>query len=98
MSEHRNTGRSDPDAGYHPMDDTHQGIIAWFARNHVAANLLMMLIVGTGLISAMTIRTQITPDLESQSLATRRTSRVTRVARSTLAVSLSFLKPQLRED
>ncbi|WP_432454968.1 efflux RND transporter permease subunit [Agarivorans sp. QJM3NY_29] len=28
------------------------GLIAWFARNHVAANLLMVLIVGLGLYSA----------------------------------------------
>ncbi|MDA8879830.1 efflux RND transporter permease subunit, partial [Pseudomonadales bacterium] len=45
--------------------DTHKGIIAWFARNHVAANLLMFVIVLTGIISALTIRTQITPDLEA---------------------------------
>lgn len=45
--------------------DTHKGIIAWFARNHVAANLLMLVIVLTGLFSALTIRTQITPDLEA---------------------------------
>ena len=45
--------------------DTHKGIIAWFARNHIAANLLMFVIVLTGIISALTIRTQITPDLEA---------------------------------
>ncbi|HIL94383.1 MAG TPA: efflux RND transporter permease subunit, partial [Pseudomonadales bacterium] len=45
--------------------DTHKGIIAWFARNHVAANLLMIIIILTGLASALTIRTQIMPDLEA---------------------------------
>lgn len=31
--------------------DTHKGIIAWFARNHVAANLLMwILLFGLSLI------------------------------------------------
>jgi multidrug efflux pump subunit AcrB len=47
------------------MIDTRTGIIAWFARNHVAANLLMVVIILTGIISALTIRTQITPDLEA---------------------------------
>lgn len=50
------------------MMDTHHGIIAWFARNHVAANLLMLVIIGCGLISAFSIRTQVTPDMESQSV------------------------------
>ncbi len=40
------------------------GIISWFTRNPVAANLLMIVIIMTGLYSAMTIRTQIMPDLE----------------------------------
>ena len=44
--------------------DTEKGLIAWFARNHVAANLLMIVIVMTGLFSATTIRTQMFPDLE----------------------------------
>ncbi len=42
----------------------HTGLIAWFAHNHVAANLLMVVIVLTGLASAFTIRTQMTPELE----------------------------------
>ena len=50
------------------MIDTHQGIIAWFARNHVAANLLKLVIIGCGLISASTIRTQMAPDFESQTV------------------------------
>jgi multidrug efflux pump subunit AcrB len=45
--------------------DTHKGLIAWFARNHVAANLLMFVVMLTGLISAVTVRTQIMPDLEA---------------------------------
>ena len=44
--------------------DTNKGIIAWFARNHVAANLLMCVIVLTGIFSAMTIRTQMMPDVQ----------------------------------
>ena len=42
----------------------HKGIIAWFAANHVAANLLMYLIIVAGLLSASTIRKQMQPDFE----------------------------------
>jgi multidrug efflux pump subunit AcrB len=38
------------------------GLIAWFAGNHVAANLLMAFILVAGLISSLTIRKQTTPD------------------------------------
>ena len=41
-----------------------KGLIAWFASNHVAANLLMFLIIVAGLISASTIRKQMQPDFE----------------------------------
>ena len=40
------------------------GIIAWFASNHVAANLLMLLILAFGIVSSFTIRKQTTPDFE----------------------------------
>ena len=41
-----------------------KGIIAWFASNHVAANLLMLMIIVFGIVSAYTIRKQTTPDFE----------------------------------
>ena len=41
-----------------------KGIIAWFAANHVAANLLMLFIIVAGLISAMTIRKETQPEFE----------------------------------
>ena len=41
-----------------------KGIIAWFASNHVAANLLMGLIIVAGLMSASSIRKQTQPDFE----------------------------------
>ena len=41
-----------------------KGIIAWFAANHVAANVLMLAIVLAGIASVMTIRKQTTPDFE----------------------------------
>ncbi len=44
--------------------DTNKGLIAWFARNHVAANLLMVVIILTGIFSATTIKTQMFPHLE----------------------------------
>ena len=43
---------------------TEKGLIAWFASNHVAANLLMLLILAFGLVSTFTIRKQTTPDFE----------------------------------
>ena len=41
-----------------------KGIIAWFAANHVAANLLMLFIIVAGLMSAMSIRKAAQPDFE----------------------------------
>ena len=41
-----------------------RGLIAWFASNHVAANLLMWFIIVAGLISVFTIRKQTTPEIE----------------------------------
>ncbi|MBB3167765.1 efflux RND transporter permease subunit [Simiduia aestuariiviva] len=45
-------------------DPTRKGIIAWFARNTVAANLLMIFIILGGLISAFSIRQQMFPEIE----------------------------------
>jgi multidrug efflux pump subunit AcrB len=45
-------------------DATHRGLIAWFARNGVAANLLMGIIILLGFITAASIRTQALPDQE----------------------------------
>ena len=39
-----------------------KGLLAWFARNHVAANILMMLIIGGGVISLLTTTVEIFPD------------------------------------
>ncbi len=40
------------------------GIIAWFATNSVAANLMMLLIIGAGLLSAWMIKKQTFPDFD----------------------------------
>ena len=45
-------------------DTNEKGLIAWFAANHVAANLLMCFIIIAGLISVFTVRKQTTPDFE----------------------------------
>ena len=37
------------------------GLLAWFARNHVAANLLMAAIVVTGIVTASRIRQEVFP-------------------------------------
>jgi multidrug efflux pump subunit AcrB len=49
----------------------HKGIIAWFAGNHVAANLLMLLILVAGAVSLFTIRKQTTPDFELNTIEVR---------------------------
>ena len=41
-------------------------MIAWFAENHVASNLLMMAILAAGLISAPNIKQSIFPDFDTQ--------------------------------
>ena len=48
-----------------------KGIIAWFAANHVAANLLMLLIIVAGVISLATIRKQTTPDFQLNTIQVR---------------------------
>lgn len=45
--------------------NTEKGIIAWFARNPVAANLLMIAIIIGGIHAALTIRKQMFPMMEN---------------------------------
>ena len=45
-------------------NDTKHGIIAWFARNSVAANLLMGFIIVMGIASFATIQRQMFPNIE----------------------------------
>ena len=44
---------------------TEKGLIAWFARNPVAANLLMIFIIVGGLLTAFSIRKQMFPQYDS---------------------------------
>ena len=46
------------------MIDTNKGIISWFARNPVAANLLMIISIIGGLLTMGTIRKQFFPQVE----------------------------------
>lgn len=46
------------------MDDTNKGLIAWFARNSVAANLLMIFILVGGFLTAQTINKQMFPQVK----------------------------------
>ena len=48
----------------HDDIDTNKGIIAWFARNTIAANLLMVFILIGGGLTALTINKQMFPQLE----------------------------------
>ena len=48
-----------------------KGLIAWFASNHVAANLLMGFIIVAGMMSASSIRKQTTPDLQLNTISVR---------------------------
>ncbi len=47
------------------------GIIAWFANNSVAANLMMFMILTFGIVSAFTIQKQTTPDIELKNIQVR---------------------------
>ena len=45
-----------------------KGILAWFAHNHVAANILMMLLMGGGLATALTMTVEIFPEVDPRTV------------------------------
>ncbi|WP_223669023.1 efflux RND transporter permease subunit [Kangiella shandongensis] len=51
--------------------DTKSGIISWFARNSVAANLLMIAIIVAGAIGIFHLRQQVFPDMVVNSISIR---------------------------
>ncbi len=51
--------------------DTNSGIIAWFTRNTVAANLLMMTIFIAGIIGIVKLRQQVFPDFVTNLISVR---------------------------
>ncbi|MEF9438593.1 MAG: hypothetical protein L0922_07640, partial [Candidatus Mariimomonas ferrooxydans] len=44
--------------------DTKNGMLAWMAKNHVAANILMLTLVVGGLIVMSSIRQEVFPEYE----------------------------------
>ena len=57
-----------PGSGPNYPATTHTGTIAWFARNPVAANLLMVILLFAGAYSLMEIRTEAFPALDSDTV------------------------------
>ncbi len=49
----------------------HRGLLAWFARNHVAANLLMIAVVTVGLVAATKIKQEVYPSFEIDTVSIR---------------------------
>ncbi len=49
----------------------YESIIAWFAENHVAANLLMFSLIAGGLWSALTIKKEIQPSIDPNQVTVR---------------------------
>jgi multidrug efflux pump subunit AcrB len=45
------------------LNEIKKGPLAWFASNHVAANLLMMLIIAGGILSIFSIKVEVFPDI-----------------------------------
>ncbi|MCB9561856.1 MAG: efflux RND transporter permease subunit [Kofleriaceae bacterium] len=60
----------DPDRGPRTLggktgeDVTKKGAFAWFARNPVAANILILVIIAGGLLSLLSIRQEVFPEVE----------------------------------
>ncbi|MDB4789454.1 efflux RND transporter permease subunit, partial [Verrucomicrobiales bacterium] len=50
---------------------THRGILAWFARNHVAANLLMIAVVSVGIVAATKIKQEVYPTFAIDTVSIR---------------------------
>ncbi len=44
--------------------DNNKGVIAWFARNHVAANLMMLTIIVFGVISLINVKQEVFPEVD----------------------------------
>ncbi len=61
---------------------TEKGLIAWFARNPVAANLLMIFIIVGGLLTAFSIRKQMFPQYDSNWISVQAVYRARHLKRS----------------
>jgi len=38
-----------------------RGVVAWFAENHVAANLLMLFLILAGVVTGLTMKIEVFP-------------------------------------
>ena len=47
-----------------PPASTSNGLIAWFAKNHVASNILMVLLVVGGLATLLSMRVEVFPQID----------------------------------
>ena len=59
-------GERKPASG--PRPDTPRGPVAWFAGNHIAANLLMLLLLGGGLFAASRLTVERAPHYDPRSI------------------------------
>ena len=51
--------------------DTNKGLISWFARNSVASNLLMVILLLAGIASVFTIKKQTFPEIQLEQVTIR---------------------------
>ncbi len=45
-------------------NDSRRGPLAWFAANHVAANLLMIVVIVAGALGSTRVRQEVVPEFE----------------------------------
>ena len=50
------------------MKDLRSGVLAWFAGNHVAANLLMLALVAAGILSVLQVVIEVFPEIETDTV------------------------------
>ncbi len=65
LTNHHSTEKNTPENNVVDTSiDTHKGLIAWFSRNSIAANLLMFFILIGGFLTIQTINKQMFPQIE----------------------------------
>ncbi|MGD8440868.1 MAG: efflux RND transporter permease subunit [Holophagae bacterium] len=53
------------------MRDTRRGPLAWFAANHVAANILMIFILASGVLALFHVVVEVFPEIEADTVTVR---------------------------
>ncbi len=64
MSDFPHTNNEQIKHSFGDNDTSSKGLIAWFAHNSIAANLLMLFLIVGGLLTSVTIRQQMFPQVE----------------------------------